>query len=629
MKILLIVLFLSFVFASIPINATNTIQNELDEMSSLYRKKVQNVQERIEKQEAKLTKIKKQIKKVLEALDISEAKRKSNEKTFSQLVFRKNKSGNNKETLKYLNIRLKQTRKTIALSKLQEKKLKIKERLLKLKKRNTIEYIDYLQKRITAVSKKYSTLVDNLNTKKNNYITLWDKYQKQINEQKEMNDTINQLTQNIQKNTNSKEVNEQVKLIQEVKNAYKQSENKKLFLIEKLHDFIPIENKEIETTRNTIHSLLKKYKSKLLKKQNEFKKEKKVLKQLKTELKNEKKETVIDEERINDLVKEIDKRQRRVLKIHKKIMDIKKIISEKQTELKDKMITFQKENEIKFNEQLRKRIVFSQEKCQSIAREIRSLRSSIKKTIDDIQKETLNKTISLKLIEYHECTDEVIKFEKRLDRFIRQKQNRIRSEKENLFREKSYLRRKLIELEGLAEKRKISGRGVVSKQEKKYIIKAYAQIHSKIDVVKRELDSVIFEIRQLQQEQVNKISSIVNDITQKEQKMDFENKQMRKKILDFGEMIKEKTIELKTLQKNAKKVATKLKLKKEQIEQAEKERQSKLIAVDKEIKNVELQLNSFTKVESQLDKLKYQSLEARLNTLRNEKKGLLDAAPKK
>ncbi|BFU18783.1 hypothetical protein EHI8A_017650 [Entamoeba histolytica HM-1:IMSS-B] len=629
MKILLIVLFLSFVFASIPMNATNTIQNELDEMSSLYRKKVQNVQEGIEKQEKKLTKIKKQLKKVLEKLDISEAKRKSNEKTFSQLVFRKNKSGNNKETLKYLNVRLKQTRKTIALSKLQEKKLKIKERLLKLKKRNTIEYIDYLQKRITAVSKKYSTLVDNLNTKKNNYITLWDKYQKQMNDQKEMNDTINQLTQNILNNTNSKEVNEKVKLIQEVKNAYKQCENKKLFLIEKLHDFIPIENKEIETTRITIHSLLKKYKSKLLKKQSEFKKEKKILKQLKNELKHEKKETVINEERINDLVKEIDKRQRRVLKIHKKIMNIKKIISEKQTELKDKMISFQKENEIKFNEQLRKRIIFSQEKCQSIAREIRGLRSSIKKTIDDIQKETLNKTISLKLNEYHECTDEVIKFEKRLDRFIRQKQNRIRNEKENLFREKSYLRRKLIELEGLAEKRKISGRGVVSKQEKKYIIKAYAQIHSKIDVVKRELDSVIFEIRQLQQEQVNKISSIVNDITQKDQKMDFENKQMRKKILDFGEMIKEKTIELKTLQKSAKKVAAKLKLKKEQIEQAEKERQFKLIAVDKEIKDVELQLNSFPKVESQLDKLKYQSLEARLTTLRNEKKGLLDAAPKK
>jgi len=163
-------------FARIPKNETMTIQNEINDISSMYKKRIQNIQGTIEEQENKLNKIQLQLKKVSIQLDSTEAKRVMNEKTFSKLVIRKNSGKETKEGEKYVNQRIKQTRKLLKLLKNQGNELKSRERLLRLKRRNTNEYINYLQKRMTSVGNKYNTLLDEMNKRKNDYVSLWNKY---------------------------------------------------------------------------------------------------------------------------------------------------------------------------------------------------------------------------------------------------------------------------------------------------------------------------------------------------------------------------------------------------------------------------------------------------------------------
>ncbi|ELP88568.1 polyamine-modulated factor 1-binding protein, putative [Entamoeba invadens IP1] len=597
---------------------TLALQEEIESMSDEYQSHVLHLEQRIRDASQKVVDLENRLRTSKNILNNKTSQIQIEASAMTQMIQRKLSA--DIKTQHFLTKRIKQSQEKISMEKLKAAKLSQKSGIYKIKLITQKEYVKYLEKRLKAISARYGGKVDDLNNQKKSLENLLKKDEKCRNDAKEMEEVLKIIETKTKPEKN--ETKAMIQLYHKVMEAKNQNTQKMEELHEKMWEVANYEGQEARTKRKEFQDLKRKISKKIEKIQVERRKEIEVVERLRKELESEKIEEFADKEKIKEMTSEIDKRRNEATFKGKKIEALTKKIATLKATLEADIERIERERFEKAFKKVAKQVMIGKEACQTSAKDIRNQRWLLRKVLNIDLREKMEKEIDTKMQEYKQLVKELYAFERKNDMLTKRKEKRTRMWKDDMFKEKAYLKRKIIELEGLAEKRKARCSGIRGKNERRYAFKAYSEIVKKIAKEKRKFERIVEKIRASQDQTIGHIARVVENVGKENIRMDNEKNQLRRQIELYSERIKEKIVETDVQMEIAQKAQKKLRMAKEETERKEKERLAKLKAVQDDIAAVKKEIAAAKKGKTDLDGLKVQGLESKLDALKKEKRSL-------
>ena len=544
-------------------------------------------------------------------LDTSIAQKKAVEKRYINLVKRRSqidvqiKTTQNpveKTTLRAQKVdftgRMKNARKQIKRVEKVIKSFEVKVSINKMRIEDLTEQIKYLNNKIHYLNKFFNKTNNEIVEEKKKYLSLWDNYHLAVKEIKEMEESLKKLNERLANMTNENDIEEAKHLRAEIMKELSKRRSNVEESQNALEDFVIPKLHRVEKIKSKRDEQVKELTMKLEEKTTEKRKQKDIIVKLMKELEDEKNGDIVDVERIQELNEEIEKRMNKIKILKQKIFKFKRLRKEIIAVASKKINLVQKNYENKLIQSNEKKLAEGSKKCQVMMNEMVKLKD-YKKTLTT---ERLIKEVDVKinatLLQYEECISNNLVIQKRLERYERQKNERLRRIKERLYNSKKYYSLKLYDLKKLEQKRRMTIRSCKNDNERKIALESFSKVFNRMNKNKKKINQISLRIRKIQEGQMIKINRDCQNMFDDIDKMNREKIQTKMNILKFIDVLKSKNVILEKKFKGEIARGQAIALKTEQIvkEKELNSTQTEIAELKKEIAQLKNSTSTFDKL---------------------------------